>query len=70
MELLIPGHALWEDFTARLEGDFCRHTLFNATAFLELYAREYPIDVEGTLDWFKNNGGSCDCEILLKIAMR
>ena len=41
----------------------CDHTLNKSQAFLE--ANNLPI--ESTLNWFRENGGYCDCEVLANI---
>ena len=39
-----------------------------STKILEDFKRAgYGIDVEGTIDYFIENGGHCDCEVVLNI---
>lgn len=49
----------------------CKHTyssFFKACKILESI-REYKIDRAKTLKWMKDNGGYCDCEILMNVQL-
>jgi hypothetical protein len=72
-----PTHPLWEKFCERLGGpegcDFQPHPtkcmtfkcegLDAATRIL----RNMGADVDASLEYFAENGGYCDCEILLNV---
>ena len=80
LEILTPEHPLWPDFCDRLGGeegcnfqgqgqnitwtcqggtnqDFSRAILQTMTG----------IDVDGSLRYFSENGGHCDCEVLFNV---
>jgi len=68
VELLTSEHGLWEDFIGGLEGGTCSHSLFNSRGLLEHYAKSgHLIDIEGSLDWLRGEGGFCDCEVVLNV---
>jgi len=81
LEIMTPDHEKWEDFVAVLEGeDGCSFfedekgkTTWKckggndqtfARKILSLYD---DIDVEGSLKYFTEHGGHCDCEILWNV---
>lgn len=45
----------------------CRHDHGAATEILNHMPN---IDIQGTLDWFDQHGGHCDCEIMFNIAYK
>ena len=75
--ILTPDHPRWNEFAERLEGPegcaftetpswrcYGGHDKHFAKAILESMR---GIDVEGTLRYFDEHGGHCDCEILFNI---
>jgi hypothetical protein len=80
MPLMTPEHPRWAEFTNRLGGpegcDFredntwrCHggHDKRFATAILEDMAKTEDINVAGSLAYYDQNGGHCDCEILFNV---
>ncbi len=80
-DLMTPEHELWEQFTNDLSGpkgcDFqfppkgsftwdCAGGTDKAFATTLLQEME-DVDVEGSLKYFEDNGGHCDCEILFNV---
>ena len=81
--IFTPLNIHWEWFAARLEGpeglDWqedgwnCDQTHRHSRLILTRMSRLKPqdpsfnIDVEKTIDWFRQNGGKCDCEAILNI---
>jgi hypothetical protein len=78
MKVMSPTHPDWVAFcgalssklTVRDEGGEpswnCQHDHRHARAVL---ADEWPkLDVEATLELFREHGGFCDCEILLNVS--
>jgi hypothetical protein len=78
MNVMSPAHPDWVAFwgvlssrlTVRDEGGkpswSCQHDYRHARAVL---ADEWPkLDVEATLEFFREEGGYCDCEILLNVS--
>lgn len=78
-KILNRDHPLWESFCIYLQGpsacDFredpekgtvwkCDNTLSKAITMLE---KMNNIDIPKTLDYFRANGGYCDCEILFNV---
>lgn len=73
--VMTPEHPRWREFADRLGGpegcDFKNNTWKCnnledrpfATAILE----SMGADVEASLDYFYENGGHCDCEILFNV---
>ena len=75
-EVLTPGHKLWPTFRKRLNDDLtvyvdeklhskCIGDLALTTKILESMKN---IDIEETLLFFRENGGSCDCKVLMNVA--
>ncbi|MFX0066975.1 MAG: DUF2695 domain-containing protein [Candidatus Hermodarchaeota archaeon] len=63
------AHPNWKQFckllNAKLQSIGCFGDLSNARMILE---NNFPnIDIEKSLQYFEENGGFCDCEILLNI---
>ena len=56
-------HDLLDYIDEYLEENDCDDTLSATTKFL----KENDIEIESTLNWLKNNGGYCDCEVLANI---
>jgi hypothetical protein len=81
--VLTPEHTYWIWFVNRLTGPegtargedgwTCDTTQKNARKILERMVRlkdqddRLDIDIEKTLDWMADNGGSCDCKILFNV---
>ena len=81
--ILTPGHPFWDEFCQRLEGpEGCnfRGEMPNTTwdcgggsslEFSKQILRTFlGIDVEHTLEYFRANGGHCDCEVLFNVDKR
>ncbi len=68
MEIMSPGHPLWDEFVERLDkvADECDSTENKplARAILESMP---DIEIEDSFAFFEEYGGYCDCEILLNI---
>jgi hypothetical protein len=70
MEILTLKHPRWREFANKLSDaladadDICDNTLRRSVRVLEKMA---GIDVRGTIAWFGEHGGYCDCEILMNI---
>lgn len=67
-EILTADSELWPDFWDRLaelleESGGCDNT--HRWTRLALSEMPASIDVAESLDWFRRNGGFCDCEVLL-----
>ena len=77
--IVSPQHPLWENFCERLQGvegcDFkinekggiywkCGRDKSKARAILETMEN---VDIDGTLKYFDEHGGNCDCEILFNV---
>lgn len=58
----IPHQALRDlfDRIGREDVPICDHTLRETTAFL----KERRLPVDRTIEWLKEHGGHCDCEVL------
>jgi hypothetical protein len=81
MKIMNQEHELWNDFLNRLQGpegcNFiekggdtaweCKGGMNKdfATAILKTIPN---IDIEGSLSFFEENGGHCDCEILFNVS--
>lgn len=77
-EIMTPKHPQWEEFLDRLEGPegcnlkegdngiewTCEHDHALATAILKTMP---GVDVAGSIAYFEENGGMCDCEILFNV---
>lgn len=79
--ILTPDSERWEEFTARLSGpdgvnmheddagnlkcECDGKTLTHSAAILLAYFPEF--DVNATLDYFRDRGGYCDCEVLWNV---
>jgi Protein of unknown function (DUF2695) len=74
-EIMTPEHHRWHEFTERLGGpeacDFrdddtwtCHH---DYRFCREILRSMLGIDVEGSITSFEENGGHCDCTVLLNI---
>lgn len=77
MAVITPQHPRWREFCQRLHealgggpsgcnggDDAVAHE--GARAILSTMEE---VDLEGSLTWFREEGGECDCEILLNIAV-
>ena len=75
-EVLNKKHKYWRGFIARLVGaldehkngkrvSFCHHDLRHTRKILVSLPN---IDVEGSLEYLQENGGFCDCEVLMNVA--
>ena len=75
-QILTPEHHYWNAFTLILGGpgycDFDNHARCNQGSDFAysraVLQRCFPgIDVEATLQFFRDNGAFCDCEVLYNI---
>lgn len=78
--ILGPQHKLWKSFLLKLKGNegvrfslsegkavwYCNHTLRRTRAILQQYVKD-GIDVEATLEFFHEHGGTCDCKVLFDV---
>jgi len=51
------------DFLRHKDVSLCDHTLKETTAYLE----ERGLPVEDVLQWLRQNGGYCDCEVIYNV---
>ena len=78
--VMTPAHPLWEEFYERLNGpegcDFRPHPTLGFTfickggddrSMATNILRDMGADVEASLDFFSEHGGSCDCEVILNV---
>jgi hypothetical protein len=75
--IMTPQHPLWEEFSSRLESAVgaCDQSKKKPRTRNVLHALNQriqarkapgpPIDVEASLAWFEEEGGHCDCDVLL-----
>ena len=83
LRLMTPRHPRWAEFVVRLEGpEGLDVTLGPARGQMrsrctggtdKSYARRLltamgGVNIEGSLAYFEEHGGACDCEILLNVA--
>ncbi len=80
--IMKPGHPQWDAFISDLEGpNGCnfraakRRTVWSCSARSDRpHARrllaKYGADVERSIEWFSQNGGHCDCEIIFNCVRR
>lgn len=82
--IMTPAHPLWELFYNTLAGpgycDFQENPLtwkckggndktFSSKILEDLKAKKIPnLDVQGSLDYFSEHGGHCDCEVIFNVA--
>jgi hypothetical protein len=76
--IMAPSHRRWDEFVVRLEsaltanhegdGWGCDHDLALSALVLAVM-RVDDDDVHATLDFFKSQGGHCDCEVMFNIAI-
>ena len=83
-EIMTPEHPKWDEFCDRLEGkEGCNFkenkngkTTWkckgeNDKTFAKKLIKNFKgIDVEGSLRYFDEHGGHCDCEILFNVDPR
>lgn len=80
LAILTPEHPLWPDFCNRLAGpEACNfqgevpNTTWTCKGgrnqdFSRAILQTMPgVDVDGTLEYFSQNGGHCDCEVLFNV---
>ena len=80
MKIMNPKHELWNVFLNRLKGpEGCNYKDEDGSLiweckggtnkdFATAILKTIPgIDVEGSLAFFEENGGHCDCEILFNV---
>ena len=79
-----PGHLRWEEFERRLEGpegcNFRKDENGEIIWDCDDWTHEKPktrailsamgMDVEGSLAYFDEEGGHCDCEVLFNVRPR
>ncbi len=75
--VMTPQHALWDEFARRLESNVgsCDQSSKKPQSRNILHALNQriregktpgpAIDVEASLRWFEEQGGRCDCDVLL-----
>ncbi len=63
-EVLTPSHKYWNVLCFRLGQTQCQHDLRNTEKILKSLPN---IDVEESLNFYRDLGGFCDCEILLNV---
>jgi Protein of unknown function (DUF2695) len=74
LKLMTPEHPKWEKFCRKLGGPgYCNFHKETWSCYSDhRYARQllpmFGVDVEGSIEFFNEKGGCCDCEILLNMA--
>ena len=80
-EIMTPEHPRWKEFVKRLEGPegINRRTVegkhlfdcpgkFNKPLARKILKAMGVLDIKGTMNYFNEHGGYCDCEIVWNIA--
>lgn len=67
--IMTPSHPRWEEFAERLEEALRAETCDSTTLRLStrLLGSMADIDVAKSVEYFRANGGYCDCEVLLNV---
>jgi uncharacterized protein DUF2695 len=68
-EILTPASPRWEEFVRAYDaipedGPACDHSYRNAERIM---AEMGDIDIPATLEYFRDHGGYCDCEIGMNV---
>lgn len=66
--VMTNGHPQWSEFIGRLSrvaGQCDSKTLSHSSAILQTMG---GFDVEKSLEFFRQHGGYCDCEVLMNVA--
>jgi hypothetical protein len=64
-KIMSPDQPLWDDFIEKLSNKSCNHDLSSSIAILS----QMDFDVDDSLEYFRDHGGYCDCEVLLNIGL-
>jgi hypothetical protein len=77
LEPMTPENPRWPEFAYRLNDALCiddehwrcdgSHTAFEHRYAKQVMAEMGTIDIEGSLAFFREHGGFCDCEILFNV---
>jgi len=74
MTIMMPGHRSWDSFCKKLGkaiNDSKTGCDARTTRFAKAILKKMPgIDVAGSIAYFEENGGYCDCEILMNVDRR
>lgn len=67
--VVTPAHPLWEEFAGRLDATIRAERCDGASLMLSarLLGGMAGIDVGKSLDFFRDHGGYCDCEVLFNV---
>ena len=75
---MTPAHPLWDEFCEILAGpEYCDFREENEMVWTcagdltlseKLLSEWYDVDVPGSLQFFREHGGYCDCEVLFNVA--
>jgi Protein of unknown function (DUF2695) len=66
--IMSPDHPDWETFCNRLAVTLATCTCYGDHRLARELLPEFGVDVEKSITCFQENGGGCDCEILLNCA--
>lgn len=80
MEIMVPGHSRWDEFCNKLEGpEGCNFRKDEGGEIIwdcdwtgkrpktRAILSAMGMDVEGSLAYFTEEGGHCDCEVLFNV---
>jgi len=68
-----PAHPQWSEFLNALAGpEFCNFhnngwNCHGDHRYAKQLLERFDVDVEGSLAYFEENGGYCDCEIVFNV---
>jgi Protein of unknown function (DUF2695) len=68
-EIMTPENPRWSEFTAQLGDAINRHRCNSVDTRLaqRLLTSMKCVDVEASIEYFRDHGGYCDCEILMNV---
>ena len=71
-DVMTPDHHRWDAFCARLEmalGDPHEHRCSRRFEAVVAILSSMGLDVHASLDWLREQGASCDCEVMLNVVL-
>ena len=68
-ELMTPDCLRWDEFVKKLKRKLNRSACNNDYSFSrKILTKMGDVDIDASIEFFKENGGHCDCEVILNTA--
>jgi|HubBroStandDraft_3_1064219.scaffolds.fasta_scaffold1710055_1 hypothetical protein len=67
LDIMTPEHPRWDEFCSELDHSIACDQCYDECAGAREILTKYAVDIDASVEYFREHGGFCDCEILMNV---